>query len=116
MSFRGTPRNLAGPFGVPQGDSSTRPHSSKSTNSGKEVDFVWTSVQHPSIMLAVGSANLTLLAVSFLVGCLCLFQPHLLAGLHLGPFLCSPESKIWAATFSNCRRCTHGKETLLWQS
>ncbi len=28
----------------------------------------------------------------FLVGCLCLFQPHLLAGLHFGPFLCSPES------------------------
>src|SRR6476646_11835686 len=87
-----------------------------STYSSKEVDFVWTSVQHTSIMLAVGSANLTLLAVSFLVGCLCLFQPHLLAGFHLGPFLCSPESKIWAATFSNLQEMHHGKEALLWQS
>ena len=52
----------------------------------------------------------------FLVGCLCLFQPHLLAGLHLGPFLCSPESKIWAATFSNLQEMHHGKEALLWQS
>src|SRR4051812_6419983 len=46
----------------------------------------------------------------FLVGCLCLFQPHLLAGLHLGPFLCSPESKIWAATFSNAGDAHMGKK------
>ena len=67
-------------------------------------------------MLQVGSANVSLLAATFVIGCLCLFQPHLLAGLHLGPFICSPESKIWAATFSNLQEMHHGKEALLWQS
>ena len=39
-------------------------HLTKSINSREKVEFVWTSVGGASIMLAVGSANLTLLAAS----------------------------------------------------
>jgi hypothetical protein len=42
------------------------------------------------IIPAVGSANVSLLAVLLLVGCLCLFQPHLLAGRHSWPLSLQP--------------------------
>src|SRR3954469_2621417 len=63
-----------------------------------------------SIMLQVGSANLSLLAMLLLVGCLCLFQPHLLAGLHVCPFLRSPGSNGWAVPFSNAGDAIMGKK------
>ncbi len=43
-----------------------------------------------SIMLSVGSANAYLLPVLLLVGCLMLFQPSLLAGLHSWPLSNQP--------------------------
>src|SRR3954469_13241170 len=55
------------------------------------LDYGWTFSLRPSIMLQVGSANVSLLAATFVIGCLCLFQPHLLAGLHFWPL--SPQPR-----------------------
>jgi hypothetical protein len=38
-------------------------------------------------------------AGAFLVGCLTLFQPSLLVGLHVGPFLFSPERETVGCAF-----------------
>jgi hypothetical protein len=65
---------------------------------------------------AVGSANVSLLAASFWSAASASFSRTSWRAAILGPFLCSPESNGWAVPFSNCRRCTHGKEALLWQS
>src|SRR5437773_1917995 len=62
------------------------------------------------IMHLVGSANVSLLAELLLVGCLCLFQPHLLAGRHFWPLSLQPRKYGWAVPFSNCRRCIMGKK------
>ena len=86
-----------------------------SLNSRKEVDFVWTSVQQASIMLAVGSANLSLLAVSFWSAASASFSRTSWRASIWAPFLAAPKV-IWAVPFSNLQEMHHGKEALLWQS
>src|SRR3954451_23350451 len=81
-----------------------------------EPDFVWTSPAHSPIMLAVGSANLSLLAVSFWSAASASFSRTSWRASIWAPFFAAPKVRFGLRLFPNCRRCTHGKEALLWQS
>ena len=67
-------------------------------------------------MLAVGSANLTLLAASLVCRLPLPLSAAPPGGPPFGPLSLQPRKLIWAVPFSNLQEMHHGKEALLWQS
>jgi hypothetical protein len=80
-------------WGVAPGDGECWPSAKvvNLTNSRKGPDFLWTSIGEVPIMLAVGSANLSLLAVSFWSAASASFSRTSWRASILAPFFAAPK-------------------------
>jgi hypothetical protein len=69
-----------------------------------------------AIIPAVGSANVSLLAVLLWSAASASFSRTSWRAAILGPFLCSPESQTPGCEFFQLQEMHDGKEVVLWQS